>query len=215
MSRISKELLKAIAVTAELTGTEISADAARMFAEDLSQFPEEQVLKALSRCRRELKTRMSLADVLSRIDDGRPGAEEAWSMIPKDESGSVVWTDEMAQAYGVAYRLMDDHVQARMAFIETYRDRCAKARDASIPVKWMPSLGHDPMGRESVLMEAVEKGRLTAQHVAGLLPYRAGLDGGENLLKVINTSKGMNKLSIKTTENLLKKISEKAPHEPS
>ena len=27
------------------------------------------------------------------------------AMIPKDESGSVVWTAEMAEAYGIAYRI--------------------------------------------------------------------------------------------------------------
>lgn len=194
----SKNLLKAIAVTAELTGTELSEDAARMMAEDLSQYPEELVMKALTKCRRELKTRMSLADVISRIDDGRPGAEEAWAMIPKDESGSVVWTEEMAEAYGVACQLINDGdtVQARMAFIEVYRDRCAKARDAGVQVKWIPSLGHDPHGRESVLMDAVEKGRLTAQHVAGLLPYRAGSSASEKLLQLCNNEKGLSKLSI-------------------
>lgn len=40
MQTINENLLKAIAVTAELTGTELSIDAARMMAEDLSQYPE-------------------------------------------------------------------------------------------------------------------------------------------------------------------------------
>ncbi|SFE10987.1 hypothetical protein [Nitrosomonas sp. Nm166] len=93
-------------------------------------------------------------------------------MISKDESGSVVWAEEMAEAFGVAYKLIEagDTVQARMAFIEAYKDRCAKSRDAGAPVQWSPSLGHDPHGREHVIMEAVEKGRLTAKHVSGLLP---------------------------------------------
>ena len=76
------------------------------------------------------------------------------------------------EAFGIAYPLIADGgtVQARMAFIEAYRDRCNKARDSGLSVKWSPSLGHDPMGREHVLMDAVEKGRLTAKHVSGLLP---------------------------------------------
>lgn len=197
MPEINENLLKAIAVTAELTGTELSVDAARMMAEDLSQYPEEQVLKALTKCRRELKTRMSLADVISRIDDGRPGPETAWAMIPKNESGSVVWTNEMAEAYGVAYPLINDGdmVQARMAFTEAYRDRCSKARDEGIPVKWTPSLGHDPHGREHVLMDAVEKGRLTAKHVAQLLPYRDGSAASNRLLELIKTEDGFMKIS--------------------
>lgn len=198
MPEINENLLKAIAVTAELTGTELSVDAARMMVEDLSQYPVELVLKALTKCRRELKTRMSLADVISRIDDGRPGAEEAWAMIPKDESGSVVWTEEMAEAYGIASPLINegDAVQARMAFTETYRDRCAKARDAGIPVRWLPSLGHDPHGREQVLLDAVEKGRLTASHVEKLLPYRDVSNAGLALISTAKSQQGLSKLSV-------------------
>lgn len=191
MQQVSENLLKAIAVTAELTGTELSIDAARVMAYDLAQYPEDQILKALTKCRRELKSRMSIADVISRIDDGRPGPEEAWSMIPKSERGSVVWTREMAEAFGVCYGLLEEGnlVQARMAFVEAYKDRCAKARDQGIPINWEPSLGHDPNGREHVLLEAVEKGRLTSNHVAGILPYR---EGSAALLRLQNlaNSKG-------------------------
>lgn len=198
MPKINENLLKAIAVTAELTGTELSVDAARMMVEDLSQYPAELVLKALTKCRRELKTRMSLADVISRIDDGRPGAEEAWAMIPKDESGSVVWTEEMAEAYGIASPLINegDTVQARMAFTETYRDRCAKARDAGIPVRWSPSLGHDHHGREQVLLDAVGKGRLTAAHVEKLLLYRDVSNAGLALISTAKSQQGLSKLSL-------------------
>lgn len=193
-----ERLVKAIAVTAELTGTELSKDAARMMADDLAQYPEDRVMKALTKCRRELKTRMTLADVILRIDDGRPGPETAWAMIPKNESDSVVWTSEMAEAFGIALPLLDegDLIAARMAFVEAYRDRCSKARDDGMPVKWMPSLGHDPHGRERVLMDAVEKGRLTARHVAGLLPYREGSAASEKLPRLLDSETGLSKLSI-------------------
>ena len=94
----STSLLKAIAVTAELTGTTQSAAAAEIMAQDLARFPESQVLSALTMCRRELKGRLTIADVIQRLDDGRPGAEEAWAMIPKSEGSTVVWTAEMAHA---------------------------------------------------------------------------------------------------------------------
>lgn len=171
----TKHLLQAIAVTAELTGTELSEAAARVMAQDLARYPEKQVLGSLTRCRRELKPRtLTIEAVLTRLDDGRPGPEEAWAMIPRDEATSVVWTDEMARALGVAQPLLDedDQVAGRMAFLETYRRLVQEARDASSPVKWTPSLGWDAHGREGVLLEAVRLGRLTAQHVAGLLPYR-------------------------------------------
>lgn len=172
MSETSRKIIEAIAVTAELTGTQLSLEAARIMDEDLACYPEQDVLKALARCRRELKSRLTLAEIISRIDDGRPGPEEAWAMIPKDERSSVVWTEEMAEAFGVCYSLIEsgDNVQARMAFIEAYRDRVMRARDNKSPIVWRPSLGHDPRGRESVLLEAVEKGRLEAKYAASLIP---------------------------------------------
>lgn len=169
----SKALLEALAVTAELTGTVLSEAAARVMAADLALCPQDQVMGALTRCRRELRGRLTIAEVLSRLEDGRPGAEEAWAMIPKHEAASVVWTQEMAEAYGVAAGLMETPVQARMAFLEAYRERVRQARDARTPVRWTPSLGHDPLGREPALMEAVQKGRLSVERATALLPHNA------------------------------------------
>ena len=44
-------ILKAVAVTAELTGTELSEAALRVMAGDLDAHPEAAVLRALDRCR--------------------------------------------------------------------------------------------------------------------------------------------------------------------
>lgn len=197
MPEINENLLKAIAVTAELTQTELSIDAARVMCEDLSAYDEQQILKALVRCRKELKSRLSIAEVISRIDDGRPGPEEAWAMIPKTEFSSVVWTSEMAEAFGVCCNLIDegDTVQARMAFIEAYKDRVSRARNDGIKVQWIPSLGHNPQSREHVLMEAAEKGRLTAKHVAQLLPYREGSAASNKLLELVKAEDGFLKIS--------------------
>lgn len=169
---MSASLLKAIAVTAELTGTDISEGAARVMLQDLSRFPEKQVLDALTRCRREIKGRLTIADVIQRIDDGRPGVEEAWAMIPKSEGTSVVWTEEMAKAFGVAVHLIDhNEIAARMAFKEAYQREVSAARNDGAPVRWIPSLGLDASSRESVLTEAVANGRLPAAHAAKLLPH--------------------------------------------
>ena len=86
------ELLQAIAVTAELTATELSKDAARALADDLDGYPVHAVLNALRACRRELTGRLTLAAVIQRIEDGRPGPEEALahcSPLLGDESRSV------------------------------------------------------------------------------------------------------------------------------
>ncbi len=187
----TENLLKAIAVTAELTDTDLSEFAARIMANDLAGFPENQVIKALEKCRKELKGRLRISDVIDRIDDGRPGHEEAWAMIPKDESSSVVWTREMAESFGVAYPLIEsgDHIAARMAFIETYKSKCAESRNNGIAVKWEPSLGHDKNGREHVLMDAVQKGRLAQSHALSLLPYHEQSEFSNKMLTL-----GVNKL---------------------
>jgi hypothetical protein len=169
----SERLIKELVVTAQLMGQELETDAARMFTEELSRFPESQVLEALARCRRELRSRLTLADVISRLDDGRPGPNEAWAMLPRSESQSVVWTEEMAAAMVSAQPLLaaGDSVAARMAFLEHYGRLVSDARRLHVPVRWMPSLGHDPNGRVAALREAIEKNRLSSTHAEKLLPH--------------------------------------------
>lgn len=168
----SPELIKAVAVTAELCGRTFSEAAARVFVDDLSGYPEHQVLVALKRCRKEVRGVLTVQDVLSRLDDGRPGPEEAWAMIPKDEGGSVVWTAEMAEALGVAMPLLleGDVVAARVAFRERYVRLVSDARDAGKPVDWSLSEGHDRRGVERVVREAVDKGRLTLKRGREYVP---------------------------------------------
>ncbi len=167
------ELIRAIAVTAELTGTEMTDAAAQVFAEDLAGFALPQVLGALTRCRREVKGRLTLSDVISRLDDGRPGPEEAWAMIPQDEGRSGVWTDEMQRAFGVCYRLLNegDTVSARMAFKEAYQREVQAARDKRQPVKWTATLGQDKAGRDEAQHEAMNRNLLAQGRPA--LPYEA------------------------------------------
>jgi hypothetical protein len=131
-------------------------------------------MRALSRCRKELKPgQFCVEAIISRLDDGRPGPEEAWAMLPHDEYKTVVWTEEMSGAWGVAYPLLNEGetVAARMAFKESYNRLVTEAREKRVPAKWTASLGHDKAGREVVLLEAMQKGRLTANQVQGLLPY--------------------------------------------
>ena len=120
------EVLKAIAVTAELTGTEFSEAALLAFEADLSGYPDSQVIAALTRCRRELRGRLTVADVLDRMSSagGHPTANEAWALAlsSADETETVVWTDQIAEAAGIVRPILDagDEVGARMAFRDAY-----------------------------------------------------------------------------------------------
>lgn len=167
--KASQGLIKAIAVTAEIMNKDFSEDAARLLAEELAEYPEPAVLVALSKCRRELKYFPTLSEIIERINDGRPGPQEAWAMIPKDESASVVWTDEMAEAFGVARSLLPDEIAARMAFLESYKTLVSNARNEKRDVWWTPSFGTDKSGREAAVIVAVQKGRLHADRGEFLL----------------------------------------------
>lgn len=174
----SPELLKAIAVTARVMGNELDEASARMFAQDLSAYHEAAVMDSLSRCRREVRGRLTIADVVQRIDDGRPGVEEAWAMLPRSENESVVWCEEMARAFGVSSPLMEqgDMVAARMAFKEAYSAELQRARTDGEPVKWSPSYGFDKAGRVKAVREAAERNRLTQQHAANIIRQIGPID---------------------------------------
>lgn len=175
MTMASERLIKAVAVTAELTGTQLSPAAARVMVEDLALYPEGQVLSALNRCRRELKGRLTIAEVMTRLEDGRPGPEEAWAMIPRDEASSAFWTSEMREAYAAAAPLIGEgDKMARMAFLERYRVLVQQARDARQPLQWEFTPGTDKNGRELVILDAAQKGRISVEAAHRMLPHHRG-----------------------------------------
>ncbi|MCB1622818.1 MAG: hypothetical protein KDI44_19040 [Thiothrix sp.] len=185
MSDIER-ITELLSATIEAMGQEISAAALVLMAEDLEPYGVPVVSKALARVRRESR-RFTLADVIERIDDGRPGVEEAWAMMPKSEAESVVWTPEMRDAYFAALPLLEDgdKVGARMAFKERYSTLLAAARADNHPAVWEASLGHNPELRDTALAEAVGKKRLSASATQLLLPSTScPLEpGGARLLK--------------------------------
>ena len=112
------------------------------------------------------------ADIIAQLegaaaDDGRPGPEEAWAiaLTGADERATIVWTDEMAQAWGLAQPVLHggDQVGARMAFREAYGRLVDAARRAGRYVTWCPSFGHDLIGRDEAIDRAVQRGML-ARH---------------------------------------------------
>ena len=181
-----KNLLEAIAATAEIMGTTISPAAAVMMVKDLSDYKHDDVIAALKIVRSgsgrfNLK---EIVDALAKVcPDGRPGANEAWAMMPKDEHASAVMTEEMAQALHIAQPLIDDGDQygARMAFVEAYKRIVDAAKLEGTPVKWFASLGFDKEERTSVIADAVRLGRLKQDHAASLLPPEKAVAMLENL----------------------------------
>jgi hypothetical protein len=148
-------------------------------------------MDALARCRLELQGPLKTSDIVVRIEDGRPDVDEAWNMMPASESSSVVWTDEMAQAWGVAAPLLQagDLSAARTAFKESYTKAVLRARIQRKPAQWIPSLGSDVMGRERVLLDAVKKKRISAEHAERLLPDQAIAVQAREFIKQLSIKK--------------------------
>lgn len=177
MKEPSSELLKALAVTAELTGTVFTESAIKVLAADLVQFDEHQVMSALRRCRRELTGHLTVAAILSRIDDGRPTPEIAWSQIcALTERDTIVGPTEQIEAFAAVSNMIDagETIPARMAFLERYKSLVARAKDEGGSAQFRVSPGYDPHQRDSVVRQALETGLLTDQqalpHIRGLLP---------------------------------------------
>jgi hypothetical protein len=99
------------------------------------------------------------------------GVDEAWSiaMQAEDEYSTVVWTQPIAEAWGIAKNVLPDRTGARMAFKSAY-ERILSGLPANAELKWYPSIGQDSARREDALNDAVKMGRLSGEHAAGLLP---------------------------------------------
>lgn len=172
-----EQILQAVAVTAELTGASLSPAAQAMMVKDLSCYPEAQTLKAFDRFRREAKGRLTLAGIISLIEeeDGRPSADEAWAMCPRNEEDSTFWNDEIQAAMGIARPVLDsgDKIGARMAFRDAYERLVREARSQNRNPNWSLSLGWDKAGRVESVAKAVAAGLLTQDQALPLLPAPA------------------------------------------
>lgn len=174
------------ASSVSVSGKNLSDNVIDLLLSDLQGYSYQQISDALRRVRLE-SSFFNTKEIVSRIDDGRPDAEEAWGMIPKSEAESVVWSTEMQTAYAAALPMIEarDRVAARMAFVETYRTESSKSRAQGLQVKWTATLGEDHTGRERALAVAVEAGRISRAYAINLLPSSTFKvhEGGKHLLE--------------------------------
>jgi hypothetical protein len=150
----------------------LTADARALFFAALGEYSLADVRKAISAHIKDPERGQfppKPADIIAQLrggaqSDGRPDGNEAWAIAihARDEAETVVWTQEMAEAFGVAQSVLElgDEVGARMAFKAAYERRVEQARAAGEPVRWIKSIGHDPERREAALADAVRAGRL-------------------------------------------------------
>jgi len=206
----SPELLKGFAILAQMFGRDMSQtpEVLDVYLRELSAYPAPAVSEALRRCMRECRTFPALSEILARMDDGRPGAEEAWAMLPKGEGASVVWTDEMARASAIASPISADPIAARMAFREAYVRLLAEARAQRRPACWRVSLGHDPIDRERALRDAVDKRRLTPTQAREYLPH---LGAQPTEMRTLLAEPPLTMGGLEKLDGVLAKVLENAP----
>lgn len=174
----AEKILEAVTVCAELTGTELSEMAKAAMVRDLSGYPVNQALAALERCRRELTGRLTLAAVLSRLEDGYPSADEAFGLLVegwRNEDMTVIVPRIAQDVSGAARALFiaGDKTGARMAFRDAYEAATAKARMQCKTCEWAISAGTDKQHLASALKSAVRDGRIKQQVALAYLPCEA------------------------------------------
>jgi hypothetical protein len=148
--------------------------------EDLGDYELDAVKAALRHHSKHSRFAPTPHDIVSLLDSGnrRLSADEAWAMMPRDESETLVWTEEMAAAYDIAYGLImeGDRIAARMAFKAAYERFCEEAGRVARPVRWKVSIGYDKAKIEPVLQKAVQMNLITHHQAAAYLPEP--MDGG-------------------------------------
>ncbi|WLW64293.1 hypothetical protein RA224_12950 [Achromobacter aegrifaciens] len=159
-----------------------SAEAMAVWWRILQPFPLDAVSRALGTyTRTEPKFPPTPAQILELLGQGagdsRLTADEAWplALASQDEAETVVWTEEIAQAFAACRPVLDagDDVGARMAFRAAYERLVAGARMEGRPAAWVVSLGFNAERRAVALERAVHLGQLSAPAIEHLLPAPA------------------------------------------
>jgi hypothetical protein len=172
-----KEFSEIVQATLGLYRSEANTSVLKLWWAVLSRYEINQVRQGFERfvSSKDSKFAPVPANIIDAIEancpDGRPGADEAWAMIPMDEYASAVMTQEMAEALHIAQPLLDagDKIAARMSFREAYNRIVDANKRNGVKPSWFPSLGQDKEGRDIVLADAVRLGRIGAEHAIGLV----------------------------------------------
>jgi hypothetical protein len=151
-----------------------------LLVDDLAPFGLPVILQGFSRLRVTYSGQQPITSALligaCESAAGRLSPDEAWSLAlgARDEAATVVWNDEIEQAWWGAAELMrgprPDQVGARRAFIDTYTNVCHRKRErGELPVV-SASLGTD----KRLQVEAVRKAHSRGLDVQPLLEGEQG-----------------------------------------
>lgn len=179
-------LTEELIATIEAMGGEANLKVVGMMVADFRVFPKHQLKEALHRVRMEGTSRLTPKVLLDQLDaiNGRLGADEAFALVlkAKDETQTVVWTDEVAQAWAAVYSMVQskDQVGARMAFKQAYERIAQDARAQLKRPEPAFTLGTDPELRRVAITQAHEQGRLPLALALDALEGVAQFDARQN-----------------------------------
>lgn len=160
----------------------IGAGAKSMFFAAMAKYPLTTVRAALqAHCLDRVRGRFTPkpADLIEQIEasaanDGRLGPEEAWALAltSLDQSDTVVWSTECAEAFRIIKPVLDASgaISARKGFVEAYERLVGAARAVHQPVEWVTSVGWDMGKRKLAVERAVKAGVLAGPAAVALLP---------------------------------------------
>lgn len=161
------------------------AGAVRVWFRTLQPYTLQQVLAGFDAHMRSPSTGRTLpipSDIVGQIvgaatKDGRPDGEEAWAIVAPaaSEAVTVVWSGEMAEAWGAVLPLVSagDMVAARKSFLSVYARLVDEARAAGRRLQWAACLGHDRTGQADAIRIAAQQGRIAGGPAADVLALDA------------------------------------------
>ena len=161
------------------------AGAVRVWFRTLQPYTLHQVLAGFDAHMRNPSTGRTLpipSDIVAQIvgaeeRDGRPDGDEAWAIVApaSDEAVTVVWSSEMAEAWGQVLPLVvdGDMVAARKSFLSIYARLVAESRAQGRALQWSACLGHDKAGQADAIRIAAQKGRIAGGPAADVLALAA------------------------------------------
>lgn len=180
-----RELLEAVLSGYAGDRFSLSAGVLRWWWTTLKPYPFAAIERGFSVHGRISRYSPKPADIIDFINqhDGRLSADEAWAQVIKasDENVSMMWTDEMREAWFHCKPVFDsgDEIGARMAFRQHYSRLLDAARLQGRPVKYEISLGFDLDSRKQVVERAVAIGVIGMDERVKLLP-----DDGVDALRI-------------------------------
>lgn len=165
-------------------GKNLSQAAISSIFDDFEGFEFSVVNAAINHYRKTAKFAPTAYDIITLLNTAnkRLSADEAWARLPQSERDTVVWSEEMAGAYAIAYDLIidGDKIAARMAFKGAYDRLCNESVLMQKPLAITVSIGYDKNLIEPVLRKALESGQITQKTVNRYLsaPQDAGIIAG-------------------------------------